>query len=119
LRPSPIHEPGTAADRHHDLTRQNPLKAGRSFPSHFMTLREPPSGSKARLWTLLAAFWLWLLLPIAVYYQRKARREAIESDGLYVWPKTILNRPILLWLIVLFGSVALIVLMAASGLYGP
>ncbi|HEX8770940.1 MAG TPA: hypothetical protein VF711_09250 [Acidimicrobiales bacterium] len=59
------------------------------------------------------------MLPMAVHYQRKARREALESNGIYVWPNTILNRPILLWLIVLFGSMALIALMSASGLYGP
>jgi hypothetical protein len=71
------------------------------------------------LWTLLAAFWLWLLLPVAVHYQRKARREADESEGLYVWPNTIWNRPILLYLIVLFSALALVMLMAAVGMYSP
>ena len=79
----------------------------------------PPSASAARVFTVLAAFWLWLLLPLAVHYQRRARREAEASGGMYVWPKTLWNRPILLWLIVLVATVVLVIGMAAAGWYGP
>jgi hypothetical protein len=80
--------------------------------------REPPSGNRAKVWTLLAAFWLWFLLPVAVHYQRKARREAETSGGLYVWPRTLLNRPVLLYLVVLAASLTLVLLMVVIGLYG-
>jgi hypothetical protein len=70
------------------------------------------------VWTLLAAFWLWLLLPVAIYYQRKARREAEASPDVFEWRKTVWNRPILLWLIVFAASLILIVAMVALGIYG-
>ena len=79
---------------------------------------EPPSGDKARIFTLLAAFWLWFLLPIAIYYQRKAFQEVSASGGRYVWPRTLLNRPIVLWLLVLAGSMLLIFAMITVGMYG-
>jgi len=78
----------------------------------------PPSGDQARLFTLLGAFWLWFLVPVAVYYQRKARREVEASGGAYEWPRTIWNRPVLLWLIVFACSMALIIVMVSGGWYG-
>jgi hypothetical protein len=66
---------------------------------------------------LLAVFWLWLLVPVAIHYQRKARREAEESGGLYVWPYSLLNRPVL-YLVALGCCVGLTILMASLGLYG-
>jgi hypothetical protein len=78
----------------------------------------PPSGQAARIFTLLRVFWLWLLIPFAVHLQRKARREADESGGVYVWPRSIWNRPLILWLIVLTIGMTLIFAMAAAGLYG-
>jgi hypothetical protein len=80
--------------------------------------RDPPSGSRARVWTLLSAFWMWFFLPVAIHYQRKARREADASGGFYVWPKSLWNRPVVLFLIVLLVSVGLVVAMAAVGMYG-
>jgi len=71
------------------------------------------------VWTLLAALWLWLLLPVAIHYQRKARREAAESGGRYVWPNSLWNRPVLLWLLVLAGEIVLVTAMASVGAYGP
>lgn len=79
---------------------------------------DPPAGSKALVWTILAAFWLWLLLPVAIHYSRRARREADESNGRYRWSNSVLHRPVLLWSIVLAGTMALIFAMAALGLYG-
>jgi hypothetical protein len=89
------------------------------MPDALWPSREPPSAGKARGWTIAAALWLWVLLPVAIHYQRKARREAEESAGAYVWPHTIWNRPVLLWLIVLGTSFVFIFLMAMVGLYGP
>jgi hypothetical protein len=79
---------------------------------------DPPSGSKALVWTILAAFWLWLLLPVAIYYNRRARREADESNGRYRWSDSVLHRPVLLWLIVFACTMALTLAMVAIGLYG-
>jgi hypothetical protein len=42
---------------------------------------------------------LWGLLPVAIHYQRKARREADESGGLYVWPNSLWNRLVLFFLV--------------------
>ncbi len=67
---------------------------------------------------MLSAFWLWFLLPVAIHYQRKARREVEESDGFYEWPRTLWNRPVALYLVVLAGSLALVALMVAVGMYG-
>lgn len=67
----------------------------------------------------MAAFWLWFLLPVAIHFQRKARREAEDSGGFYEWPRTLLNRPVALFLIVLGGTLVLAMLMAAAGTYGP
>jgi len=77
-----------------------------------------PSVSKALVWTLLAAFWLWLLLPVAVYYTRRAPREAKDSTGRYRWSNNVLHRPVLLRLVVLECEMVLIFAMAATGLYG-
>lgn len=79
---------------------------------------QPPSGSAARVWTLLAAFWLWLLLPVAIHDQRKAKRETAESPALYEWPNSLWNRPLLLWLVVFAAEMVLIIAMVAAGMYG-
>jgi hypothetical protein len=79
----------------------------------------PPSGNPAVVWTLLAAFWLWFLLPVAVHYTRKARREIEASGGRYQWSRGLLHRPILLWLVVYTSTLALILMMGALGAYGP
>lgn len=71
------------------------------------------------MWTLLAPFWLSFLLPAATHFQRKARREAEEAGGLYVWPRTIWNRPVLLWFVVFVAEMTLIFALAAAGVYGP
>lgn len=78
----------------------------------------PPSGDAARALTILGACWLWMLLPLAVHLQRKARREADSSNGLYVWPRTIWNRPIVLWLLVMAATLTLVLAMVAVGAYG-
>jgi hypothetical protein len=79
----------------------------------------PPSAGKALVWTILSAFWLWLLLPVAIHYTRKARREADESQGRYVWSRSLLHRPVLLYLVVFGCSMALLFGMVAIGAYGP
>lgn len=71
------------------------------------------------MWTLLTALGLWFLLPVALHFQRKARREAEESGGLYEWPQTIWNRPMLLWIVVLSSAMGLILALAAAGIFGP
>lgn len=71
------------------------------------------------MWTLLAALWLWFLLPVAIHYQRKARGEVEASGGAYVWPNSLWNRPVLFFLVVLVCSLGLVFLMAAVGMYGP
>ena len=71
------------------------------------------------MWTLLAAFWLWLLLPVAIYYTRRARQEATASNGLYEWSsRDLLHRPILLWLVALAAELALVAAMVLLGMYG-
>ena len=85
---------------------------------HSRSPTDPPSASKALVWTILAAFWLWFLLPVAIHYSRKARLEAAESDGRYVWSRSLLHRPVLLWLVVFGCAMALIFTMAAIGVYG-
>jgi hypothetical protein len=80
--------------------------------------RDPPSAGAARIWTALAVLWLWFLLPVAIHFQRKARREAAESGGRYAWPRTIWTRPVLLWLIVLAATFGLVLVMVAVGMYG-
>ena len=66
----------------------------------------------------VSAFWLWFLLPVAIYYQRKARREVEASNGFYEWPRTLLNRPIALFLVVLAATLALVMVMVVIGIYG-
>ena len=70
------------------------------------------------MWTILAAFWLWVLLPVAIHYTRKARLEVAESDGRYVWSRSLLHRPVLLWFVVWACTMALIFTMAATGALG-
>jgi hypothetical protein len=36
-----------------------------------------------------------------------------------VWSNSLLNRPVLLWLVVLAGSLALVMAMVLVGAYGP
>jgi hypothetical protein len=78
---------------------------------------DPPSGPKAMVWTVLSAVWLWFLLPVAVHYTRKARREADASEGRYVWSRSLLHRPVLLWLVVLAAEILMFAVMIAAG-YG-
>lgn len=66
----------------------------------------------------MSAFWLWLLLPVAIHCTRKARREVDESQGRYIWSRSLLHRPVLLYLIVLGCGMVLIFTMAAIGWYG-
>jgi hypothetical protein len=44
-------------------------------------------------------------------------REAEESGGLYVWPNSLWNRPVLFYLVVLACSFGLVLLMAFVGIY--
>jgi len=85
---------------------------------HWYPATEPPSAGKALTWTIVSAFWLWLLLPVAIHYTRKARREVEESQGRYVWSRSLLHRPVLLYLVVLSCGMALIFAMVAIGWYG-
>ena len=85
---------------------------------HWYPATEPPSAGKALSWTILSAFALWLLLPVAIHYTRKARREVDESQGCYVWSRSLLHRPVLLYLVALGCGMALIFAMAAIGWYG-
>lgn len=64
-----------------------------------------PSARVAHIIAIVSAFlfispWtVWTLLftgPLSVYYQRKARRERIESEGRYRSAHWLLDRPILL-----------------------
>jgi hypothetical protein len=80
---------------------------------------EPPSASKARLWTFLAVSWLWFLLPVAVHYQRQARREAEASGGRYAWPRTLTRRPVLLWFLFMTVSLGGFLLVGMLVGYGP
>ena len=80
---------------------------------------DPPSAGAARIWTALAVLWMWFLLPVAVHFQRKARREAEASGGRHAWPRTIWTRPVLLWLIVLAASLGMILLMLVFGYGDP
>ena len=105
----------TAADLGGDAP---PLRHWLASDGNWYPQSDPPSAGKALLWTLLSSFWLWLLLPLAVHYTRKARREADESQGRYVWSRSLLHRPVLLWAIVFACSMALILAMAAVGMYG-
>jgi hypothetical protein len=57
-------------------------------------------------------------LPVAVHYQRKARQEAEQSGGRYEWPRTIWNRPVVLWAIVFGASMTILLLMVFLGIYG-
>jgi hypothetical protein len=89
-------------------------------PPVIRTLRTaPPSADKALIWTLLAAFWLWFLLPVAVFYTRKARREVEASGELYEWSsRNLLHRPNLLWFVVFGSSMVLMFAMVLTGIYG-
>jgi len=132
LRPSPTSDalsdcapPSNTADVEPRLRHAEDRRTGPALPpppppppSNLWTPREPPSGSRARLWTLLAGLWLWVLLPVAIHYQRKARREADESGGLYVWPNSLWNRPVLFFLVVLVCNFGLVLLVAFVGMYG-
>lgn len=58
----------------------------------------PPSGPAARALTIASPL-VPVVLPIALYFQRRARREA-ASDPQLSWSSGWLNRPILFTVIV-------------------
>lgn len=39
-----------------------------------------------------------ILLPLAILFQRKARDEAASSGGRYGWSRSLVNRPVALYL---------------------
>jgi hypothetical protein len=96
-----------------------PPPAGRWLASNgdWFPATRPPSGARAVVWTVLSA-WLWPLLPVAIHYARKARREVDESQGQYVWSRSLLHRPVLFYLVVLGCGMALLAAMVANGWYG-
>jgi ABC-type Fe3+ transport system permease subunit len=51
--------------------------------------------------TVVSVF-LWVVLPVAIYYQRRVRREVAESAGRYRPPHWLVDRPILLVVAVWF-----------------
>ena len=58
----------------------------------------PPSGLLARGLTL-GALVFPILLALAILYQRKARDEAAASEGHYEWSRSLMNRPVALYLV--------------------
>ncbi len=60
-----------------------------------------------------------VLLPVAVVRQRQVLQEAQGSNARYEWPRQLLNRPVLLYVLVwlsFFGIILLLtVVLAALG----
>lgn len=79
---------------------------------------DPPSANKARGWTFVAA-WFWFVLPIAVFFFRRARREAELSQGRYKWTPSFVERPIMLTAAVWGVMAVLIVLLVLVGYGDP
>lgn len=80
----------------------------------------PPSQAMAWVFTLLTALSCWLLLPAAIVYTRKARREAESAPGLYRWSAwNPLNHPVLLFVGATFLTVGLMVGMQVVAPAGP
>jgi multidrug efflux pump subunit AcrB len=74
----------------------------------------------AWVFTLLTALSCWLLLPVAIVFTRKARREAESAPELYRWSaRNPLNHPVLLFVAVTFLSVGLLVGMQVLMPVGP
>jgi hypothetical protein len=48
-----------------------------------------------------------ILLPVAVFYAHRARREAAVSLGEYRWPKGLVDRPVVFFLVAWVGYLAL------------
>lgn len=67
----------------------------------------PPSGIVARGWTVAALF-LPILLPVAIVYARRARREAAQSAGEYSSPQRLIDRPAVFYVVVWVAFLAVI-----------
>jgi hypothetical protein len=76
------------------------------------TERWPPSGTRARFWTF-AGLLAPILLPVAIVYQRRAYNEAEASLGQWEWPRRLLNRPVLLYVLVWLGFFVILFVLAA------
>jgi amino acid transporter len=74
--------------------------------------RLPPSGATARAWSL-AALVLPIVLPLAVVYARRARREANLSTGEYSWPQRLIDRPVVFHVVVWVGFFSVMFAMMA------
>lgn len=72
--------------------------SGNLVPVATRNAQRPPSGPAAQGLTV-AALVLPILLPLAILFQRKARDEAASSEGRYVWSRSLVNRPVALYLI--------------------
>lgn len=86
-----------------------------------------PSARVARILAVMSAFFVPTFpfmvpftLPVAVYFQRKARREIIESEGRYRSPYWLFDCPVLLTLficiVLLFGFMLFLIVIAHTGL---
>lgn len=59
----------------------------------------PPSGITARLLAVVSLF-LPIVLPAAVVYARRARREAAAAPGEFSWPRRLIDRPLVFYVVV-------------------
>ena len=75
--------------------------------------QDPPSADAARIWTGLSLM-APVLLPVAAVYQRRAFREANESNGRFEWRRSLTRRPVLLYAVVLALSLLSISVLFAT-----
>lgn len=66
----------------------------------------PPSGMTARLFAVVSLA-IPVVLPIALFFARRARHEASASEGAFTWPSRLVDRPLVLYVVVWFAFLVL------------